>query len=664
MPEKDRVRAGWPLYIVAVLVAALVAGAVSFSFLGDSLAALGIPDPGVLTTVGLPALRGVAWVLAALATGSWMFAAFLIPPDRLPLHHARLTVDGHIASRTASAATAGLAVIAVLMIPLVLSDVSGTPFNEVVVQPESWMLALRQVSDAQVWALVALFAAIVSACGFVFGSGSASWGSQVPLFLGSIIVIMPLGMSGHSAAGGNHDYGTNSYLWHLTFLLIWVGGLMALVAHGRRLGPNMAAGVRRYSVIALFSFFAMMISGVVNALIRVRFDDLLATAYGAVIMAKVIALAVLGLIGFAHRQITIPQLEQRPKLFHRVAVVEIVVMAATTGLAVSLGRTPPPAPLDPNLTAMQIQMGYNLSEAPTVGGVFTIWRFEVLFSLIAILLAAYYIHLARRIDGWDHRRTAWWIAGCAIVVVTMSSGIGMYMPAAYSMHMVVHMSLSMGAPVFLVMGAPLTLIKEAYPPGQFNARAWVEAFERSRFVQVVTYPPVNTIQFLAIFYVLYVFPDLYAFAISEHAGHVIMNAVFLCSGYFYFWELIGPDHIPGRNKIPLRFAWFVGSMPLHLFMGVYLMQLNVVLAEDFYRSLELPWNPDLLRDQKVGGGIGWASGGFPMALVFVILLFGWLREDRADARDRDRREDASDDEEWRAYNDMLANYSRAQRLEE
>ncbi|GAB3084966.1 bifunctional copper resistance protein CopD/cytochrome c oxidase assembly protein [Corynebacterium aquatimens] len=652
--HRPRAVAAWPMYVASAVVAAVVAGALSYSFLGESLAALGIPDPGVITTFGLPFLRGMAWMLMALATGSWMFSAFLIPPDALELHDAHLTVDGHIASRTASLAMLGVAAISLVMVPLVLSDVSGTPFADVVFAPGSWALALDKVADAQVWGLVALFAMVVGFSGLIVGGARASWGSQVALFLGSIVVIMPLGMSGHSAAGGNHDYGTNSYLWHLTFLVIWVGGLMALVAHGRRLGPHQIAAVKRYSVIALFAFFAMMISGVVNALIRVRIDDLLSTAYGGVILAKVVGLAVLGLLGFAHRQITIPQLATKPALFGRVAFVEVLVMALVTGLAVSLGRTPPPAPVNPNLTAMEIQMGYNLYEAPGFWKSFTMWRFEVLFSVIAILLAVYYLHLTQRVKGWDHRRTAWWLAGCALIVVTLSSGIGMYMPAAYSMHMVVHMTLSMGVPVFLVMGAPLTLVKEAFPAGEFNARAWVEALEQSTLLRVVTYPPINTIQFLVIFYVLYLFPSLYALAISEHAGHVIMNLVFLVSGYIYFWDLIGPDHIPHRQKIPMRFAWFVGSMPLHLFMGVYLMQLNVVLAEDFYHSLQLPWDPDLLKDQKVGGGIGWGSGSFPLAIVFMILLVGWLKEDRAEARERDRREDESEDEEWRAYNEMLA----------
>lgn len=653
MSRKQAVQSAWPIYLAVLAVGAVVAGALSFSFVGGSLAALGIPDPGPLTTAGLPALRGVAWLLAALATGSFMFAAFMIPPNNRKLIDASLTVDGHLAARTAAWSSAGLALIALVMIPLVLSDVSGTPLPEVMFSPGMWATALERVADAKIWLIVALIAAVVAAFGFT----CSSWGSQVALFIGAIIAIMPLGLSGHSASGGNHDYGTNSYLWHLVFMMVWVGGLLALVAHGRRLGPDMPAAVRRYSKVALFAFFTMMISGVVNALIRVQFSDLTSTAYGWTVLLKVIGLAVLGLLGFAHRQLTIPQLESRPRLFGRIAAVETLVMAAVTGVAVSMGRTPPPAPLQPDLTAMQIQMGYNLEVAPTVSNVFGMWRFEVFFSVIAILLAVYYVHLTRRVEDWNHSRTAWWLLGCGSIVVAMSSGIGMYMPASFSVHMVVHMILSMVVPVFLVLGAPLTLVKEAYPEGEFNPRACTEAFEESTFLKVITYPPVSTLQFLVVFYVLYVFPSFYEFAVSEHAGHLIMNAVFLLSGYFYFWELIGPDHVPNRRPTVIRFAWFVASMPIHLFMGVYLMQLNFVLAETFYTNLELPWNPDLLRDQKVGGGIGWAAGGFPMALVFIILLLGWLRDDRADARDIDRREAESDDEEWRAYNEMLAQYS-------
>ena len=653
---KRSVQAAWPFHLAAVVIAAVIAGALGQLFAGESLAVLGIPDPGWPTTFGLPAVRAAAWMLAALATGSFFFAAFLIPPKQEgeDLNGARLTVDGVVASRVGAWASISMMLLALTMIPLVLSDVSGQPLGSVLFSVGAWQAAIDQVVDAKVWLGIAAIAGLVAAGGFA----SRTWMPQVGLCLASVVTILPLALTGHSASGGSHDYGTNSLIWHLVGMLVWVGALMALVAHGRRLGPNMEQAVRRYSAMALLSFSVMLISGVVNALIRVELSQLTQYDYGLVLIAKVVGLVVLGLMGCVHRQRTIPHLSRDPQAFTRLATVEVLLMAAVTGLAATLGRTPPPPPRQVNLSVMQIQMGYELTEPLTLSNWLTLWRPELLYGGIAVLLAGSYLVLARRVEQWPVMRTAMWLLGCATLVITLSSRLGMHMPASYSAHMIVHMILSMVVPVFLVLGAPLTLVRRAYPAGEFNPRLWAETFQNSRLLQVLTFPPLNLGQFVFFFYVLYLFPSLYEFMISEHAGHVIMNGVFLVSGYLYFWELIGPDEIPGRASAKVRLAWLWVSMPIHLFMGVYLMQLSYVFAEDFYRSLELPWEPDLLADQKIGGGIGWASGSFPLAVVFGVLFRAWLVEDRAETREVDRRAEETDDEEWRRYNEMLAQYNR------
>ncbi|WP_454044972.1 cytochrome c oxidase assembly protein [Corynebacterium sp. Marseille-Q2516] len=664
-----RAHGSWWLYAVFGVVAGVVAASISWGFLSASLAALGIPDPGPLTTAGLPFVRAAAWIAASVAAGSFLAAGFLISPrvgdgSEVSLRDAPLTVDGHVAGRTGAWASLVLAGCATVLIPLTLSDVSGTPLSGTL-QPSAWALALDQVPAALAWMWVAMIAAVTGVGGLVSRRGAG----QPVLLLGSLLAVVPLGMQGHSAAGGDHDYGTNSYLWHVIFLVLWIGGLIALIAHCRRLGPGMAVAVRRYSALALVCVVVMAASGLINAVIRIEWQDWLTTTYGRIIVAKTVGVVGLALLGFVHRQWTIPQLEREPgnpRPFYRVAVVEVLVMAAVTGVAITMGRTPPPPPRDPNLSAMAIKIGFDLHQPPTFWNVWTMWRFDILFSSLAVIMAACYLRgvlrLRARGQRWPWVRTAWFMAGCISLGLMMSSGMGMNMMALFSMHMVVHMGLTMVIPVFLVLGNPLTLIMEATepgPPGQPGLREWTQALCQSRIIGVLTHPGVNTVQFVTIFYLLYLTP-FYPMLVSEHGGHVGMNVLFLLSGYIYFWDMIGSDPVPNRRKPTVRLWWLLLSMPFHLYFGVYLMQLTTVIAQDFYQSLLLPWDPDLLADQRVGGGIAWASGGFPLLVVFGVLFYQWRQDDQRTERAYDKQAEDDGDAEMEAYNQMLARMSSGQ----
>lgn len=655
----SNVRPSWVLYLLFFCVAGGVGAVISWGFLAESLAVLGIPDPGPLTTAGLPFFRAGAWLLAALTTGSFLASAFLIAPQPAQkLRQARLTVDGSLAARTGALSALSFAAVALLMVPLLLSDASGTPLRQTL-HPAMWPTALRTVTAAQAWLWSAVIAAILG----VASLGARGWRHQPRWFVLAIVCVIPQGLQGHSAAGGDHDYGTNSLLWHLLFMLLWIGGLIALIAHARRLGPGMATAVRRYSHVALWSVVALAASGLINAAIRVRPQDLLTTGYGRLILAKFVLTCVLAIFGWVHRKATIPALEResgRTQAFRNVAVVEVLVMAATLGVAVSLGRTPPPPPRVIDLSPMALEMGYNLTKAPTFWNVWTTWRFDIMFTTVGLLMTIAYLRGVMRLRSrgvaWPWQRTAWFLLGSVGLALAMSSGVGLYMPAMFSMHMVTHMVLSMVIPVFLVLGAPVTLALEALTPGSEAApgpREWLEAFLASPVLRWLLHPAVNTIQFITIFYLLYVTP-WYNVMVSEHAGHLSMNWVFLLSGCLYYWEMISPDPKPVRNSVLSRLGWLVFSMPFHLYFGVYLMQLSTILAEDFYSHLALPWPVDLMHDQNVGGGIAWGSGAFPLVVVFGSLFMEWLREDRKVEREYDERADETGDDDLDAYNAMLA----------
>ena len=72
----------WPiLFGVGLLAGATAAGIAGLS-LADALTATGLPDPGPVTNYGLPFFRAAGEIAAVVAVGSFLLAAFLVPPQR------------------------------------------------------------------------------------------------------------------------------------------------------------------------------------------------------------------------------------------------------------------------------------------------------------------------------------------------------------------------------------------------------------------------------------------------------------------------------------------------------------------------------------------------------------------------------------------------------
>jgi putative copper resistance protein D len=647
------------LLLGVALLAGCTAAGLSALSLADALTATGLPDPGPVTTIGLPFVRAAGEIAAVVAVGSFLFAAFCVPPQQTGV----LDAAGYRALRTGTVAAGAWAVCAALLVPLTVSDVTGRPLREHLSPLSLWSVA-NLVDVAGAWRWTAFLAAVVA----IAGIPVLRWSWTPVLFAGSLATLIPLGLTGHSSVGGSHDLATNSLLIHLFAAALWAGGLLALLVHALRGSEHADLAARRFSAVALWCFVAMALSGMINALARMPLGDLMQSRYGALVVAKAVALCALGLLGWRQRRSGVAALQANSNArgsLIRLALTEATIFGLTFGVAVALGRTPPPPPRVVNPSIPQVEIGYDFAGPPTLARVLFDWRFDLVFGTAAIVFAGVYLagvrRLRRRGDSWPTGRMVAWLLGCAVLLFATSSGVGRYMPAMFSMHMVAHMLLSMLTPILLVLGAPVTLALRALPaagrtdpPGM---REWLLAALHSRASKFFTNPAVATVMFVAGFYGLYL-GGIFDAAAGSHAGHVAMNIHFLVSGYLFYWVVIGvdptPRPIPSLGKLAMVFA----SLPLHAFFGVVLMGMPTVLGESFYRSLQLPWHTDLLGNQRLGGGIAWAAGEVPLVVVMIALLIQWTRSDRRAAKRLDRAAERDHDADLTAYNAMLAELAR------
>ncbi|GAB2906109.1 cytochrome c oxidase assembly protein [Rhodococcus aerolatus] len=654
----DRPPATTPVIGAALAVSGTVAAAVAALSTTSALSLLGLPDPGALTTVGLPLIRGVGEVAAVLAIGFVLLAAFLVPPQRSGV----VGVDGYRALRWTSTAAVVWAGCAAALVPLTVSDATGRRVAATL-DPTVLLSGVAQLDTAQAWAWTAGLALVLA----VGCRMTLRWAWTPPLLVLGLLGLVPLGVTGHSSAGGAHDIATNSLMIHLVAASLWAGGLGAVLLHARAGGGSLPLAARRFSALATVAFAAVGVTGVVNALVRVSPADLLSSTYGLLVVSKAAALVVLGALGYLQRRRTVTALDRDPQdrqPFVRLALVELLVLAATVGLAVGLGRTPPPRGEVELPSRVAEELGYELAGPPTFARLALDWRFDLIFGTAAIVLAVLYLlgvrRLHRRGDTWARGRTVSWVAGCVVLLVTTSSGVGRYSTAVFSVHMGSHMALAMLTPVLLVLGGPATLALRALPAAGRESppgpREWLLAALHSRVSSALTHPAVALALFVGSFYALYL-GGIFDEVLGSHVAHVVMNGHFLLTGYLFYWVVIGVDPTPRRIPALGKLALVFVALPFHAFFLVALIGSKAILGETFYRGLGLAWNTDLAADQRLGGSLAWAAGELPLIIVITAVAAQWSRDDERTARRRDRAADRDGDAELMAYNRYLGSMS-------
>jgi putative copper resistance protein D len=279
-------------------------------------------------------------------------------------------------------------------------------------------------------------------------------------------------------------------------------------------------------------------------------------------------------------------------------------------------------------------------------GLLTTWTLQWLPLLAIVAVGALYLYGVHRLRArgvhWPVGRTISFVGvGLGSAAYATMSALGAYDTVLISVHMVQHMVLSMVVPIFTAMGAPITLALRTLP---VRGRRLLLRLLHSRVSQVLTHPVVAGGLFILNPFFLY-FSGLYELSLRNGFVHDWLHLHFVVVGCLWFWPLLGIDPMPRRAPYPLRLIMVMITMPFHAFLGVILMQSASLIGEDWYLALGRDWGPSPLEDQRLAGGILWATGDIVAVVVFTVLFVGWMRSSEREAVREDRRLDRLDTEQ-------------------
>ncbi|AXJ11689.1 copper resistance protein CopD [Arthrobacter sp. PM3] len=665
----------------AGLAALFVGLAAALAFSGAA-AAREVADPGALVRWGLPVSKAVHNIAVATVIGGLIFAVGILPRARNGSRSKERDAPEHPAfTRALSVAAAAGAVwtlSAISVLVLGYADIAGQGISGDAQFTRSLVYFMTDIETGRAWLTVVIIAAVVTTA--LFGVRSRG-GLAVTLVL-SLIGLVPAALIGHSSSSSDHEGAINSLGLHLVGVSAWVGGIIMLALlsgvmgspAGRKAGAAGTADiteptVRRFSSLAGFAFALVFASGVINASIRLTtWGELFGSSYGQLILAKTAAVLVLGGIGLMHRRWVIPQLGSRSmglsarRVLWQLVIVELIIMGATSGIAVALGRSAPPQPATfaPEASPAFILSGYELPPELTPGRWLTEWRLDwlwiavVVFGLVSYLLGVRKV--LRRGDAWPWFRTVNWVIGLLVLTYVTSGPPSVYGRILFSAHMMDHMALTMVAPIFLVLGAPMTLALRALTPRRDSSRGpreWLLIIIHSKFSQLVTHPLFAAANFAGSI-VLFYYSDAFGYAMRDHVGHELMNLHFALTGYIFVLTMIGTDPLPRRAPYPMRLLLLLATMGFHAFFGVAIMGGTGLLAADYFGNLGRTWGNPALLDQQMGGAVAWGIGEVPTLLVAIGVAIMWSRSDARESKRTDRAADRNNDADLTAYNDMFA----------
>ena len=268
-----------------------------------------------------------------------------------------------------------------LNILFTLANILGGSFSSVldvtVIQSFVFQISLGQYLFFQmaIALLITLTSRAITSTGY----------TAILLLMALFAVAAPVFQS-HAASSGSHALAIGSLFIHVIALSFWVGGVIAIALLNK---DDRKVSLPRFSHIALWAAIAVVLSGVLNASVRLNFAAAWTTSYAYVVILKVAVTFVLLFIGYKHRNYLAAKPSVNWGAMTRLISVEAGIMTFVTLLGSWLSSNQPPVRGgEQEFNAALAITGINMPEAPTFSRILFEYNPDVLMIGLLVLAVA------------------------------------------------------------------------------------------------------------------------------------------------------------------------------------------------------------------------------------------------------------------------------------